>query len=87
MPSSIAFTTPTPVQTTPVVTSSVIGSAQLLAATTPRRKMSPGLQSASNLATTSVSPRAAAVDDALATRIYVKSHVLPDELFNLLAAG
>lgn len=85
---SIAPTTPTAVpQTTLVSSSSMTSNAQLLAATTPGRNTSPVLQSTSKLTTTSASLRAAAVDEALATRVRVKTHKLTDELFNLLAAS
>jgi hypothetical protein len=83
---SIAPTNSIVAQPTLVTSSSVNSSAQLLAAPTPIRSMSPALQSASNLAPTSVSRRAVAVDEALATGVRVKTHKLPDELFDLLAA-
>ena len=85
---SFAPTTPTAIpQATLVSSSSMTSNAQLLAATTLSRNTSTVRQSTSNLATTSASLRAAAVDEALATRVRVKTHKLPDELFNLLAAG
>jgi hypothetical protein len=85
---SFAPTTPTAIpQTTLVSSSSITSNAQLLAATTLSRNTSSVRQSTSNLATTSASLRAAAVDEALATRVRVKTHKLPDELFDLLAAS
>ena len=85
--SSLAPTNSIVVQPTLVARSSVTGSAQLLAATTPSRSTSPVLQSTSNLAPTPASLRAAAVDEALATHVRVKSRKLSAELLDLLAAG
>jgi hypothetical protein len=74
-------------QPTLVSSTSITSNAQLLAAPTAVRNTSPVLQSTSNLTTTSASLRAAAVDEAIATRVRMKSHKLTDELFALLAAG
>ena len=84
---SIAPTTSTVVQPTLMASSSVNSSAQLLAAPAPNRITSPVLQSTTNLATTSVSMRAAAVDEAFTSGVRVKSHKLPAELLDLLAAA
>jgi hypothetical protein len=56
---AVAPTNSIVVQPTLVTSRSITSNAQLLAATTPTRNSSPVLQSASNLATTSVSQRAA----------------------------
>jgi hypothetical protein len=45
------------------------------------------LRSTSNLATTSASLREAVVDEAFATRVSVKTPMLPNKLFDLLATG
>jgi hypothetical protein len=76
----------TVIQPALVATIGLNSSPQLLAATTPSRDTSPMVQSTSNLATTSVSLRAAAVDEAFASRVRVKSHKLPAELLDVLAA-
>jgi hypothetical protein len=85
---SFAPTTPTTIPQTTLVSSSNVGiSSQLLAAPTPSRDTSPMYQSTSNLATTSISQRAAAIDEALTTRVRMKTHMLPEALFDLLAAA
>lgn len=83
----VAPTTPTVAQPTLMASSSVKSSASLLAAPVSNRNTSPVLQSTSNLATTSASLRAIAVDEALASDVRVKLHKLSTELLELLAAG
>jgi len=79
--------TPTAIpQATEVSSSSMTSNTQLLAATTLTRNTSSVRQSTSNLATMTASLRAA-FDEALATGVRVKTHKLPDELFDLLAAS
>jgi hypothetical protein len=85
--SVVAPTNTTVIQPTLVSSSSVTSSTQLLTATASSRNTSAVLQSTSSLATTSASLRAAAVDEALATRVSVKTYKLPNELFDLLASG
>ena len=84
---TIALAKSTVVQPTFVSSGSALSSAQLLAAPAASRNTSAVLPSTLNLATTSASLRAVAVDEALATRVRVKTHKLPDSLFDLLAAG
>jgi hypothetical protein len=85
-----ARTTPT---TTTVVGSSVVTSgtlsseAQLLAAPVPSSSKSSSVLPATNLVATPTSLRTAAIDEALATSVRVRSHKLPAEVFDLLAAG
>jgi hypothetical protein len=84
---SVAPTNPIDIQPTLMAGSSLKGSTLLLAATASTSGTLPVLRSTSNLATTSASLREAVVDEAFATRVSVKTPMLPNKLFDLLATG
>jgi hypothetical protein len=79
--------TPTVIPPATISTYSLASSPQLLAARLPSDHSTTAVKTASNGPATSASLRAAAVDEALATRVRVKTPKLSDELFELLAAG